>query len=465
MSELTPAVLNQTADNTSPTSAGFSGMSRLRALWSDAVLRKGMLSVFDQAVVSGTSFVTSVLIGRLCSPQELGVYYLALSVVLFIRGIQEQIISAPFSVYCHRHRKEELAAYTGSALAHEGLLLLVTVAGLSVGAVVFSGDLLADVVPGGLPAAAVWAVVGAAPFLLFREYLRQLVFARLALRTAILLDVAVAVVQLGGLALLALFDRLTVGNAYLVMGGACATAALGWWSLPREPVRLQRSRIVPDWKRNWKFSRWALASHLVGCSTPYLLPWFVAAVDGTAATGILAACNTLVGLANAFMMGLGNYLTPKSAQSFAAGGIPALRSVLRKTLILFGLSIGGFALVSVFAGNWMAVLIYGRQYAGAGPILAVLAFGLLAGSIGMTAGNGLWAIERPAANFRADVCALMATVVSAALLTPPYGVLGAALSSLIGAATDAGIRCWILFRLMREMEHSARFGPEEEKPA
>lgn len=419
--------------------------ARLRRALGDTVVRKGMLSVFDQAVVSGTSFVTSVLIGRLCSPADLGVYYLALSIVLFIRGVQEQLISAPYAVYCHREDDQRVSGYTGSTLIHQFLLLATTVAGLAA----FAWLCASGFGPAGLSTTA-WALVLAAPLLLFREYLRHVAFGRLALRTAILLDVCVAAIQLGGLALLAWFDMLSVANVYLVMASACGIAAAGWWLLRAEPVRFERSRWLSDWKRNWSFSKWALASHLVGCSTPYVLPWFVAAVDGTAATGMLAACTTLVGLANAFMMGLCNYLTPKAAQSYADGSVSELKSVLKKTALLFGVTIGGFALVTTIAGDWIAVLIYGESYAGAGAILAVLSFALLASSLSMTAGNGLWAMEKPSANFRADVCALIATIIAAVALTPTYGVLGAAISSLVGATVDAVIRGWTLRRLMQE---------------
>ncbi len=38
------------------------------------LLQKSGLSVLDQGVVSGTSFATSVLLGRFASQEELGVY-------------------------------------------------------------------------------------------------------------------------------------------------------------------------------------------------------------------------------------------------------------------------------------------------------------------------------------------------------------------------------------------------------
>lgn len=425
-------------------------IDRVRHLFADSVIRKGMLSVFDQAVVSGTSFVTSVVIGRLCGKDDLGVYYLALSIVLLLRGIQEQLISAPYSVYCHRQDGEQLAQYTGSTFSHQFLLLIAAAVGLTGFAAIVS----AGYGPSGFDTTA-WILIGAVPFLLLRESIRHFAFGRLSLRSAIGVDVAVAAMQLAGLGLLFTTGSLSVGMIYVVMGIACAAACLGWWLFRSEQIAVKAARILPDWKRNWTFSKWALASHLVGCSSPYILPWFVAAVDGTAATGVLAACTTLVGLGNAFMMGLSNYLTPKAAKSFADGGVVELRHTLKKTAWLFAVTLGGFAMLSCFVGDVIAVLVYGESYAGAGPILAILAFGLFAGSMSVTAGNGLWAIDKPSANFRADVCALIATVIAAVTLTPAYGVWGAALSSLIGASVDAVIRMWTLLRLLAELTPTA----------
>src|SRR4051812_6238069 len=81
-------------------------------------LRNGALSLFDQALVSGTSFLTSVIIGRLGSKEEFGIFYVALTIVYLARGIQEQLVSAPYVVYCHGRRDEARALYAGSSLMH-----------------------------------------------------------------------------------------------------------------------------------------------------------------------------------------------------------------------------------------------------------------------------------------------------------------------------------------------------------
>ena len=113
------------------------------------------------------------MLGRFAMQEELGVYYLALSVIYFARGIQEQLVSAPYMIYCSRKQGRELAEYAGSALVHQCVVMALTAA-----------VLLAALATGLLPppvAGAFWLLVVAAPLLLFREFARQMSFAHLEL--------------------------------------------------------------------------------------------------------------------------------------------------------------------------------------------------------------------------------------------------------------------------------------------
>jgi O-antigen/teichoic acid export membrane protein len=196
-----------------------------------------------------------------------------------------------------------------------------------------------------------------------------------------------------------------------------------------------------------------LASHLLACTSPYVMPWAVALTHGEAQTGILGACTTLVGISNTFLMGLCNYLSPRAARAFADGGVPELRAVLWKTTGLFVATLGTMAVAALLLGEQVAVAVYGAEFHGSGPIVAVLAFSVLANSFGVTAGNGLWAMERPRASFLADVIALGVIVVASILLLPRWGALGGAVAILAGTTVDAVVRLFVLWRTMREHEH------------
>jgi O-antigen/teichoic acid export membrane protein len=406
-------------------------------------LRNGTLSLLDQAVVSATSFGTSVIIGRASSKQELGVFYLALTIVYLARGIQEQLVSAPYVVYYHGRRDADQALYTGSSLLHQLGLSAVALAIL----LGIQGLLALGIGPAGL-SPAVWVLIGALPFLQLREFIRRLAIAHLQMGTAIAIDVCVAVFQLGALGALAYFQQLSVTLAYGVMGVACAIACCAWLLARNRSLQFAWAGAVTDWWHNWGFARWALASHMIGFATPYIMPWIIAAERGSADAGVFAACVSIVGTASMFITGLAAFLIPRAALAFSQGGVRELRRILRVAAAVYASVLGAFALFVLLSGDFLLVLAFGGKYAGYGAVLGVLALSMMALSMGLTAGVGLWAIDRPDANIAADVCTLAATLVIVLCLLGPLGVLGAALGDLGGKVAGALVRYATLRRLL-----------------
>ncbi len=412
-------------------------------LVSGALFRASTLSVLDQAVVSGTNFATSVIIGRTCADWELGTYYLALTIVLFTRGVQEQLIGAPYMIYSQRKSPDELRTFGGSALVHQLLLSVAVVLVLS--GLYLGGLLSRELQP------VILVLLGALPLLLIREFVREMAFAHLRPAVALAVDSAIALVQLSLLAGLGYYGMLNVPLAYIVIGGSCGAAALVWFLAKKQPLVGSWANAKIDWWKNWSFSRWALASQLLGQTTAYIMPWVLAVAHGEAATGVFGACNTLVGLANMFVLGLSNFLSPRTAQAFARGGLAELRTVLGQTILLFLGSLGLFAAASFTMGEWVAVRLYGDTLVGSAPIIGILALGVVANSVSMACGNGLWAMERPAANFAADVCVMTVVVMGSLTLIPFWGPIGAALATLAAHLTAATVRGWTLVRVMGEI--------------
>lgn len=413
-------------------------------------LRNGALSLVDQAVVSGASFATNVIIGRLCSKEDLGVFYLAMTVVCLARGMQEQLISAPYVIYCQRRRDAALASYSGSALVHAlglsgavNLVLLGLLAMLSLG-----------IGPAGLAPAA-WVLLGTLPLLLLREFIRRMTIAHLQMGVAIALDAGIAVLQIGSLLALAYFGRLSVATTYGAMGLACAVACGGWFIGKRWPMHITWSRVVVDWRHNWGFARWALVSHLIGSATLYLMPWIVTMARGRAEAGALAACVSLIGMASMFVTGVATYLTPRAAMAYAHGGVAQLRHVLRLAAAIYAGVLGAFTVFVLASGDFLLVLVFGGKYAGYGAVMGLLAVSMTALSMGVTAGNGLWAIDRPKANFSADVWTLTVTLALLFCLVQPYGIVGAAMADLGGNVSGALVRYGTLRRLLRTVRQTA----------
>jgi O-antigen/teichoic acid export membrane protein len=406
--------------------------------------RRGVLAVGDQAIVSATNFATSVLLGRMCAESELGIYFLALSTFYFVRGIQEQVLSGPYLVYSQREDQSTLPGYTGSLFVQQAGFVGITLAGLVVVAVVLAVGFGPQHFQSLLPVIA--AVI---PLMLLRDLLRQLTFASLNLPRTLILDGVASLTQLVLLGGLALSGHLSAASVCGAIGVSCLLAACTWFIAPTQAWTIDRQRLRTDFQRNWTFGRWALASQLIGCSMPYVMPWIVATTDGEDAAGVLGASGTLVGIANMFVLGICNFLSPRATRALIEGGVHELRSVLMRTALLFLGTLGSFCVATALAGGSILSLVYGRTLPGGGLILFLLSVNMLANSLGMVAGNGLWALERPAANFKADVAALVATLLAMSILVPLYGAMGTVASTVFGTTIGSLVRLATLKFAMR----------------
>ena len=128
-----------------------------------AVSGAHIYALFDQAVVSGASFLTMIMIGRWTNPVELGLYAIGVSILLSLLATQQTLISLPYTV--QRSCPAATAAeHAGGALVQCGLLALLTIVLLTVAAL----GLIAN---GAKPelAALTWTLAGVAPFVLLRD--------------------------------------------------------------------------------------------------------------------------------------------------------------------------------------------------------------------------------------------------------------------------------------------------------
>lgn len=395
---------------------------------------KALLSIVDQAIFSGTSFVTAVIVGRATSPDVLGMYYLTMTIVYVAIGIQECAISNPFAILAPRRDGRELAEFTATTwvryLTWNGLCLL----GLTAAFITFSLKQNAPLSMG------LSALLFALPLLLLRESIRRFAFARLHLATAVIVDATSSAVQLGGLFAMWYWDGLSLLGIFAVMAAGCAIASTSWilrnW---KKPV-LVRDRFASDWRETWAIARWSLASFMLTNMIPFIMPWIVDYAAGAAAAGLFGASATLVGVTNVLVLGGSNFLMPRAAEAFATRGAHGLSRVLIVMALLFILVIGSFGIVLLMTGDRIPVFVYGADFRNTGPLVATLAANVLAGSLGMIAAQGLLVIGRQRNNFVIDIGMFSITMITAVLLVPRYGALGAAIASLLGVTAGTSLR-------------------------
>jgi O-antigen/teichoic acid export membrane protein len=398
-----------------------------RALRAGSTARQGLTTLADQGVFSVTNFLTGVIVARSTSTRELGLYALGFGLIVLLTAVQASLISIPYNVYALRVPEGERRAYTGGTAVHHLTLSLVSVALLAT-----AGFLLPD--RGhltGMPAVAA-TLAATIPFVLAREYARQLLFSRLRFSYALLVDVVVAAVQLGAMLVLARSGLLSARTAYLAIGGACAIAAAFGITMARGLFELVPSRVVPAFLTNWTTGRWSLAASAVIIAGAQLYPWFMATSRGAAEAGVFAACLGITALTNPLLIGMGNFIAPKIMHAFATGGLEAVARVTRVAMAVVLVAMALVCPLLFAVGGKLLELVYGAGYAAYGTTVAVIAVAQFTDWLSLPAHHALFFMDRAKVMFKGNAIMLVVTVALGFPLVVRLGTLGAAVGLLVG---------------------------------
>ncbi len=414
--------------------------------WTGATARKGILALADQALVSGTSFLMAVLLGRFCGPRELGIYSLGFTVIVLLYSALQSLVGVPYTIYVPRMREVERRQYAGGVLAHGGLLALLAMSGLTIAAIL-------NVLGVGTAAAGpvLWMLVVAVPFLLLREFGRRFAFAEMQMAAALALDAIVVVLQLLLVLWLTAAGKLSAVSALAAMAASCGLVGVAWLYSNRGRFVLQRRGVQQAWQQNWPFAKWMLADQTVLVLNSYVPHWLLAVLFGVAATGRFTASAQIFLVLNPLVLGLNNVLTPRMAQAMSAGGASELQRVLRKAAVVIGVTVAGFCVfVLLFGGRILR--LYGHDYAGQEGTLAVLALEMLVTNLGMAPSCGLWVRERSRSIFQIRLVRLFLVVVTTLSLAPRCGPIAAAYGLLIGSAVGTALIYWAYRQVLAEEE-------------
>lgn len=408
--------------------------SRLCAAWGTHAM-----ALADQAVVSGASFLTTISVGRWTGPSQLGFYSIGISVLVASLAIQESLVSLPYTIQRH-HRLGTPAERMGSSLAQSGLLSALGIVFLAVTALGLSARGAKHEL-----VAMTWALAAAAPFALLRELGRRLAFAHLYMGRALMLDSAVAAIQLAALCWLGWTGRMSSASAYAAIGGACALTSIVWLYLARANFVIRVDQVRATMKRNWGLGKWLFAAQITVTAQGYITYWLLAFLVGATATGVYAACMSIVLFANPLIIGIGNTLAPKAALALKEGGRARLRREATRDSLLLGAAMSLFCLLVLFAGeDAMRLLYHGKEYAGHGQTVMALALAMLASAIGVPASIGLASMERPQAIVWAGSIGVALTVLLVWCLMIEWGLFGAACGFLAGNVAGA-VGQWVAF--------------------
>lgn len=405
------------------------------------------LALLDQGVVSAANFITTIVVARSAGPSGLGLYAIAFSIVVTLLALQEALIVAPYAIRLHSAHGAP-AQHAGAALWLSCALSAVVAAGLvffALGAAAFGAD--------GPKLSLLWTLAGVAPVVMGREFFRRHALAHLNMRRTLLLDAAASGMQLCGLAALAALGAVSAATALAALGLAAGLTVAGGAILTRREFSFSRDVATVTARHFWVLGRWLLVSRGAMQAQSYLPYWMAGVYGGPAATGVIAACMSVVALANPVVFGITNVLTPRAALAWRQGGGAGLRRQTVQEAAIMAAALALLLLTIVIGGDRLLHFLYGSQeFASSSRVLSVFALALASLAIGIPAANALAAMERPRAIVVVTALTLPVTAVAIGLLMARWGTLGAACGYLFGTTFGTIGRWLALFSLTKRKD-------------
>jgi len=410
------------------------------------LLSRSVLGLFDQVLVSGTRFLLTILIGRLCGRGELGLYTLAFSLVVSWISIKYSLISLPYTVFAGRD-PETRKSYAGSTLIHLLILMAGTSILLAVASLVFAVNL-----PWLRSFSAFAPMIGilafAMPLILLWEFTRRYMFANFEFDKAIKIDATLSVCLIVGVLAVNSLGQLSAITALAITGLGCALATTPWLFVYRRDFAFARKSIAASWRKNWNFGRWVFASQLSWSAMSATVPWTLALLFSEVEAGAYGACLTLSYLSNPFIIGIGNSLLPTIATAYTNEGREKVRQIALMSSMLLGICMTLFCIVIAFYGGTILVLILNSEYEGLDTPILLLAIATAVQTMSIGPDIGTQVMERPDLNCRANLIGLLTVVLTSYPLVAKWGVVGGASAWMVGNATAALARWWYFMILL-----------------
>ncbi|GEM_PF-2393179 len=111
-----------------------------------------------------------------------------------------------------------------------------------------------------------------------------------------------------------------------------------------------------------------------------MLPWVLFLIHGERATGYLASCSVIVGIANILLGGMSDFSSPRAVAAYARGAISDLRRRLKRMLWFSVLPIGSVCVIAAVFGESIIAALYNLRFPGAGWMVLLLTLSVLANS-------------------------------------------------------------------------------------
>lgn len=326
-------------------------------------------AIADQMLVSGASFVTTLLVARFLGKEEFGRFVLAWLAIWIVQNVQIAMITTPVTTFAMREPVDRQPAYFGAVCAQQAVFAILTTSLVYVFAalsamVVPSWRL--DVIAGPLALVVLFGQI--------TDIQRRYFYLHERTPISFLLDLARFGTQIA--ALLVLFVYLPeyanlAGVFYTMAATALVGCFTGWLYMRRFEFDWETTKEVAQ--RHWSFSRWLLGSTLINCVREGFVNVSVGSLLGLTEVGVLRAAQQLVLIINIPLFVMHNIVPMPASLAYGERGFPGLFSYMQGFALKYFCLLCAVLIVIGSLGEPLLTTVYGSGYAGHGNLVTAYA--------------------------------------------------------------------------------------------
>ena len=380
----------------------------------------------DQIVVSGSNFLSNILLARILGIEEFGRYVLAWTIVLFVQGLQYSAVSSTMLSIGSKQDAETARSYFGSMFVLQAIFGLVsaalTLAGAYIGAAAFP-TLRLDTVAIPLAVAVLCSQT--------QDFLRRYFFSIGRLEVSLSIDAIRYVGQNIAILTLVIWFPANSAAALWLMSAAAAAGSLA--ILPYiPPLKYSLRAILNAGLHGWHFSKWLVASTLLVFVFTNLFTFAAGIFLGAAAVGAMRAAFTLVSIANIVIEACVNVIPVSASRTFMSSGRRGLIAYLKKVAIYGTGAIVLLLGVIVVAPKFWLRLFFGPEFESYWNLVPWYAGVQVLIFLGLVIGTWYRTLESTRFIFYSNVLSVVLLLLIAYPLIINFGVTGAVAGLLIG---------------------------------
>ena len=374
----------------------------------------------DQIIVSGSNFLSNVLLARILGIEEFGRYVLAWTIVLFVQGLQFSTVSSAMLSIGPKHDAEEARSYFGAIFVHQSIFGVVSAALTLVGcyiAAIFFPDSRLDTIALPLASAVLCAQT--------QDFFRRYFFSVARLKASLAIDVIRYVGQnVAILGLISWFPANSVAALWLLTAAAALGLLAALPSIPR--LKYSLATIVTAGLRGWHFSKWLVASTLLFTIFNTVFSFAAGILLGAAAVGAMRAAFTLVNIANVVIEASVNVISAGASRKFMSNGHQELVAYLKKVTTYGILAMASLLVAIVIAPKFWLQLIFGPEFGAYWNLVLWYAGYQILVFLALVMGTWYRTLEKTRSIFYANLASAILSVAVSYPLIVHFGVAGAA---------------------------------------